>query len=129
MTSEYVAHIRVVAAEGDRDEELLDVLLAGYDESDGRIARLLKTCGYLEQRRSYCVLAIRAAIASEMDAPERAQRILTSLSDLLSATYIRWLAGLRNGVVIAVTSAMRRQSVWTAPQASLADRLASMRLQ
>src|SRR5262249_38732979 len=130
MTSEYVAHIRVVAAaEGDRDAELLNVLLAGYDESDGRIARLLRTCGYFEQRRSYCVLAIRATNASEMDAPERAQRIVTSLSDLLSAPYIRWLAGLRNGVVVAVTSAVRRQSGWTTSQSSLADRLASMLLQ
>jgi len=130
MTSEYVAHIRIVAAaEGDRDAELLNVLLAGYDESDGRIAQLLRACGYLEQRHSYCVLAIRSANAREMEAPERAQRILTSLSDLLSGTYIRSLAGLRNSVVIAVASAVRRQSGWTAPQSSLAERLASMLLQ
>jgi len=130
MTSEYVTHTRVVAAaEGDRDRELLNVLLAGWDESDGRIARLLRTSGYLEQRRSYCVLAIRSAHPGEMDAPERAQRILTSLADLVSATNIRSLAGLRNGVVVAVTSAVRRQSGWTAAQASLAGRLASMLLQ
>jgi hypothetical protein len=130
MTSEYVAHIRMVAAaEGDRDAELLNVLLAGYDESDGRIARLLRASGYLEQRRAYCVLVIRSANAGEMDSPERAQRILTSLSELLSPTPIRSLAGLRNGVVIAVASAVRRQSGWTAPQSSLSDRLASMLLQ
>ena len=127
MTSEYVAHTRVVAAaEGDRDAELLNVLLTGYDESDGRIARLLRAGGYLEQRRAYCVLAIRSANPSEMDAPERARRILTSLSDLLSATNIGLLAGLRNGVIVAVTSTARRQSGWTAPQSSLAERLASL---
>ena len=116
----------MAAAEGDRDAELLNVLLAGYDESDGRIVRLLRAGGYLEQRRSYCVLAIRSANPSEMDSPERAQRILTSLSDLLSATSIGSLAGLRNRVVVAVTSIVRRQFGWTAPQTSLADRLVSL---
>lgn len=130
MTSEYVARIRIVAAaEADRNAELLNVLLAGYDESDGRITRLLKAYGYLEQRRSYCVIAIRSAIASEMDAPERVARILTSITDLLSRTHIRSIAGLRSGVVVAVASAVRRQSGWTAPQASLAARLASMLLE
>jgi len=130
ITAEYVMHTRVVAAaEGDRDAELLNVLLAGYDESDGRIARLLRAGGYLEQRRSYCVLAIRSANPREMDGPERARRILASLSDLLSATNISSLAGLRNGVVVAVTSTVRRQSGWTAPQSSLAERLGSMLLQ
>ena len=130
MTSEYVAHTRVVAAaEGDRDAELLNVLLAGYDESDGRIARLLRSGGYLEQRRSYCVMAIRSANPGEMDAPERAQRILTSLADLVSATNVRSLAGVRDNVVVAVTSAVRRQSGWTAPQTGLAERLSSMLLQ
>jgi hypothetical protein len=130
MTAEYVAHTRVVAAaEGDRDAELLNVLLAGYDESDGRIARLLRAGGYLEQRRSYCVLAIRATHASEMDAPERSQRILTSLSALTAATQIRSLARERDGIVVAVTSAVRRQSGWTAPQSALAERLAALLLQ
>jgi len=130
MTAEYVAHTRVVAAaEGDRDAELLTVVLAGYDESDGRIARLLRAGGYLDQRRSYCVLAIRSANRNEMDSPERARRILSSLSDLISATNIGLLAGLRDGVVVAVTSSVRRQSGWTAAQSSLAERLASLLLQ
>ena len=127
IASEYVAFTRfVAAAEGDRDAELLNVLLAGYDESDGRIARLLRAGGYLDQRRAYSVLAIRSANASEMDAPERASRILTSLADLLSPTNIGWLAGLRQGVVVAVASTVRRQSGWTAPQSSLAERLAAL---
>jgi hypothetical protein len=130
MTSGYVAHTRVVAAaEGDRDAELLAILLAGYDESDGRIARLLRASGYLEQRRSYCLLAIRPANPGEMDTPERARRILAALADLVSATPFRLLAGRRNGVVVGVVSSVRRQSGWTAPQSSLAERLASMLLQ
>ncbi len=129
MTAEYVAHTRAVAAaEGDRDAELLNVLLAGYDESDGRIARLLRSGGYLEQRRAYCVLAIRSAQAGEMDEPGRAQRIQAALTELVAPTPIRALAGVRNGVVVAVTSAVRRQSGWTAPQSSLAERLVALLL-
>jgi hypothetical protein len=130
MTSEYVAHTRVVAAaEGDRDAELLNVLLAGYDESDGRVARLMKAGGYFEQRHFYCVLAIRSANPDEMETLERSQRILTSIADLVSTMNARSLAGLRNSVVVAVTSAVRRRSGWTAPQSSLAERLASKLLQ
>ena len=130
LTSEYVAHTRVVAAaESDRDAELLNVLLAGYDESDGRIARLLRAGGYLDQRHAYCVLAIRTANAQEMDSPERAQRILAALADQTAASGVRSLAGLREGLVVAVTSQVRRQSGWTAPQSGLAERLASSLLQ
>jgi sugar diacid utilization regulator len=130
ITAEYVMHTCVVAAaEGDRDAELMNLLLAGYDESDMRIARLLRAGGYLEQRRSYCVLAIRSANPNEMDSPERARRILASLTALLSATNVSSLAGHRNGVVVAVTSTVRRQSGWTAPQSALADRLCSLLLQ
>ena len=60
-TSEYVAHTRMLAeAEGDLRKELLSTLLSGYDESDGRVARLLKRSGYLEQRQSYCVVAAQS---------------------------------------------------------------------
>src|SRR5262249_30424946 len=42
-TAEYVAQTRTLAAaEGDRRSELLNLLLTGYDEADGRVARLLK---------------------------------------------------------------------------------------
>ena len=38
--AEYVAHVRSLAeAEGDQRSELLGILLSGYDESDGRVAR------------------------------------------------------------------------------------------
>jgi sugar diacid utilization regulator len=64
-----------------------------------------------------------------MELRERSQRILNSLADLLASTNIRSLAGLRNGLVVAVVSAVRRQSGWTAPQSSLAERLVSRLLQ
>ena len=130
MTSEYVEQTRVLAAaERDRGAELLGALLAGYDESDGRIARLLKSSGYLEQRQSYCVVAARSANAGEMEQPARVQRIIASLSDLIAATNIRALAGARGAAVIAVMSTSRRQSGWTAPQTNLAERLQSLLLQ
>ncbi len=130
MTSDYVAHTRLIeAAEGDLSAELLNILLAGYDESDGRIGRLLKSAGYLDQRRSYCVVGVRTPIAVELDNPERAQRLLAALANLFAPTNIRILAGLRNSRVVAVASALRRQSGWTAPQTSLAERLAAALMQ
>lgn len=124
MASDYVAHTRLIeAAEGDRGAELLNVLLSGYDESDGRIARLLKAAGYLDQRRSYCVVCVRTPIADELENPERAQRLLAAVADQFASTNIRILAGLRNSRVIALASALRRQSGWTEPQTNLAERL------
>ncbi len=129
MASEYVAHTRILeAAEGDRGAELLNVLIAGYDESDGRIARLLKSAGYLDQRQSYCVIGVATPIPAELENFERAQRVLAALADLLSPTAIRSLAGARNGRVVAIASALRRQSGWTAPQTDLALRLRALLL-
>ena len=90
MTSDYVAHTRLIeAAEGDLSAELLNILLAGYDESDGRIGRLLKSTGYLDQRQSYCVVGVRTPIAVELDSPERAQRLLAALANLFAPTSIQ----------------------------------------
>jgi hypothetical protein len=123
-TSEYVARTRMLAeAEGDLRTELLTILLSGYDESDGRVARLLKRAGYLEQRQSYCVVVAQAANAAEMENPARAQRIVSAVSDAVADTSIRALTGIRDNLVIAVLSAARRQSGWTAAQVDLAQRV------
>jgi len=127
--SEYVAHTRMLAeAEGDLRTELLSILLSGYDESDGRVARLLKRAGYLEQRQSYCVVVAQSANAAEMESHARAQRIVSAISEAVAATSIRILAGIRNNLVTAVLSAGRRQSGWTAPQADLVERIHPMLL-
>ena len=124
LTAEYVSETRALAdAEGGRRTELLNILLSGYDESDGRVALLLKREGYLEQRRSYCVVVVQPVIAAEMASAERAQRIINGLSALVAQTPFRLLAGVHNGVVAAIFSAQRRQSGWTAPQTGLAERL------
>ncbi len=123
LAAEYVAHTRVLAeAEGDRRTELLGILVSGYDESDGRVARLLRRAGYLEQRRSYCVALAQSADPIEMESPARAQRIVESITKTLSSP-IRVLAGVRNNVVVAVLSDVRRASGWTVPQAGLAGRI------
>ena len=129
MTSEYVAHTRRLAeAEGDLRTELLNILLSGYDESDGRVARLLKRAGYLEQRQSYCVAVAQSVNAAEMENPARAQRIASAIADATAASSIRVLAGVRNNLVTAVLSDRRRLSGWTAPQADLALRIRPMLL-
>lgn len=123
-TSEYVAHTRRIAeAAGDLKTELLTTLLSGYDESDQRVALILKRAGYLEQRQTYCVAVVQSVNPIEMESSARAQRIIASLADAVAPTSIRLLAGIRNHLVVAVLSDKRRQSGWTSPQADLADRL------
>lgn len=123
--SEYVARTRVLAeAAGDERTELANVLLSGYDEADARAASLLKRAGYLEQRRAYCVALARATLATEMDNPARAQRIVDALATAFAPTSIRALIAVRGDCVVAVLSDTRRQSGWTAPRADLAERAA-----
>ena len=127
--AEYVARTRVLAeAEGDQRTELLNILLSGYDESDGRVARLLKRAGYLEQRQAYCVVAAQATNPAEMEHPERPRRIALSIAEALAGTTIRALTGVRNNLVVAVLSERRRQSGWTAARSNLAGRAGSLLL-
>jgi hypothetical protein len=129
ITAEYIAHTRAMAdAESDRRSELLNILLGGYDESDGRAGRLLKREGYLAQRQTYCVAVAQPANPTEMEMPERAGRIAAAITDCLSNTAVRPLIGVRSNVVVAVLSDIRRQSGWTAPQTALAERLRTLLL-
>jgi hypothetical protein len=122
--SEYVVRACALAeAEGDQRTELLNVLLTGYDESDSRVTRLLRHAGYLEQRRTYCVVAAQSVNPAEMELPARAQRIADALLTALASTSVRVLCGMRNSFMTAVLSDTRRQSGWTAPQTALAERI------
>lgn len=124
VAAEYVAHTRALAeVAGDRRTELLNILVSGYDESDGRVARLLKRAGYLDQRQSFCVALAQSVEPLEMENPARAQRIADAIGDALAAKPIRTLVGIRNNVITAVFSDARRVSGWTAPRANLADRI------
>ena len=125
-TSEYVSRTRRLAeAEGDLRTELMNVLLGGYDESDGRVARILRRAGYLEQRQSYCVAVSQPTEPAEMDNPGRAQRLADAISQSVSGLPVRTLTGIRENLVVAVFSATRRLSGWTAPEATLAESVRS----
>jgi hypothetical protein len=125
-TSEYVAHTRQIAeAEGDLRNELLSVLLDGYDEADGRVARLLRRTGYLAQRQSFCVAVTRAVHASEMEYPARVRRICDSIEQVFAPFQGRVLNGVRDDRVISIISATRRNQdcrTHAAFQANAADR-------
>ncbi len=122
--AEYVVHTRMLAeAEGDRRIELLNILLSGFDESDGRVAQLLKRAGYLEQRQAYCVVVAQSTNPFEMENAARAQRIANAISEAVAGTSIRNLVGIRNNLVTAVLSDRRRISGWTAAQTNLAQRI------
>lgn len=122
--AEYVAQTRALAdAEGDRRTELLSLLLSGYDESDGRVARLLRRAGYLEQRQSFCIALAQSVNPQEMENTARAQRLVDAVQQSVSDLPVRTLIGVRDNVVTAVFSGTRRQSGWTAPQLTLAERI------
>lgn len=122
--ADYVATVRRLAeAEGDRRTELLNALLVGYDESDGRVARALKRAGYLEQRQAFCVAVAQSIDPREMENAARAQRIVESINAAVDKLRFRTLAGVRESLVTAVISDTRRLSGWTAPQTALSDRI------
>ena len=114
-TAEYVAHTRLLAeAERDLRSELLGILLNGYDESDARVAQVLRRAGYLEQRLGYCVAVAQSVNAAEMERPARAQRVAAALEAAVAGTTIRTLTGARDNLAIAIFSDRRRVSGWTA---------------
>ena len=124
ITSEYVHHTRRLAeVEGDRRAELLNTLLDGYDESDQAAARLLRRAGYLEQRQSYCVAVARSVDPREMENLPRAQRMADAVNEVLAPLPLRSIIGIRDNRVVAILSATRRLSGWTAPQSLVADRV------
>lgn len=124
ITSEYVHHTRRLAeAEADRRSALLDTLLDGYDEADRAAAGLLRRAGYLQQRQSYCVALARSVDPREMESAPRAQRMADAIAGALEPVRVRSIIGIRDNHVVAILSATRRTSGWTAPQTSVADRV------
>ena len=124
ITSEYVHHTRRLAeAEAGRRSALLNTLLDGYDEADQAAAGLLRRAGYLQQRQSYCVALARSVDPGEMESPPRAQRMADAIAEALAPAGVRSIIGIRDNHVVAILSATRRTSGWTAPQSSVADRV------
>ena len=124
MTSEYVHQTRRLAeVEADRRNALLNTLLDGYDEADQAAAALLRRAGYLQQRQSYCVAIARSVDPQEMESAPRAQRMADAVAEALKPAGVRSIVGIRDNHVVAILSATRRTSGWTAPQSSVADRV------
>lgn len=125
-TSAYVSQTRLLAdVAGDRRAELLGILLDGYDESDGRVAKLLRDAGYLDRRQSFCVVLAQPVDPAEMLNPARARRLADSIDKILQGSSARRLTDIRDNKVTTVFSDTRRTSGWTAPQTTLAKRIAS----
>jgi PucR C-terminal helix-turn-helix domain/GGDEF-like domain len=121
----YAERTRQLAeAAEDQRAELLNLLLDGYDESDARVAAVLRRAGYLEVRQTFCVVLAQSVDATEMGSPSRARRLAESIDQLLPQTLARRLIDVRDGMVIGVLSGVRRTSGWTAPAASLSARVA-----
>ena len=124
--STYVAQTRLLAdIAGDQRTELINILLDGYDESDGRVAKILKHAGYLDRRQSFCVALAQPVDASEMVNPLRARRAAESIDEILSGFGARRLIDIRLNRVVIVFSDTRRASDWTTPNVKLARRVTS----
>ncbi|MEM6576258.1 MAG: helix-turn-helix domain-containing protein [Pseudomonadota bacterium] len=130
-TSAYVDQVRMLAdLESDRRGQLLDMLLHGYDESDGRVAKILGDAGFLDQRRAYCVVVARSVDPTEMLNARRARRLAKALSEAFVAESVHCLVDVRDNLVVGLLSAIHRLSGWTQPAqplaASAAARLATL---
>lgn len=124
--STYVAQTRLLAdVAGDQRAELLNLLLEGHDESDGRVAKILRDAGFLERRQSFCVAVLRSVDPAEMLNLARARRIADSVNKIFQSSSIRHLVDLRDNKVTVVFSDIRRLSGWTAPRATLAKKVAA----
>ena len=104
--------------------QLLNILLGGYDESDARVAAILRGAGYLSGRQNFCVVLAQSVDATEMDNPARARRLADTLDQLVPGNLARRLIDVRDARVTCVFSGVRRTSGWTPPTASLATRIA-----
>ncbi|MGI9335155.1 MAG: PucR family transcriptional regulator [Gammaproteobacteria bacterium] len=122
----YLSHTRLLAdVAGDQRAQLLTILLDGYDESDGRVAKILRDAGYLDRRQSFCVAVARPVDPAEMLNPVRARRLTDSIDEILQRSQTRRVIDLRHNKVTIVFSHASRQSGWTAPHTALARRVTS----
>jgi DNA-binding PucR family transcriptional regulator len=124
--SAYVAQTRLLAdVAGDHRAELLNILLEGYDESDGRVAKILRDAGYLDSHQSFCIVLAQPVDPAEMQNPARARRLADSINTILQGSAARRLVDVRENKVTTVFSDARRASGWTVPHVALARRIAA----
>ncbi len=126
MSAEYVAQVRRLAcAAVDEQAALLGLLLGGYDESDRRASERLRKAGFLDGRQAFCVVLAQSVDPAHMSDAARARRMADALDELLPATELRRLTGVRGGRVTIVLAALRRVSGWSAPFPALSGRAAT----
>lgn len=119
----YLDRTRAIAeSAGDRRAELLRVLLDGYDESDARVATILREAGFLDGRQGFCVGLAQPRNPGEMDNPARANRLADSLLECLTNICPRHVFGFRDNKVVFVLSDIRRISGYSHARTSLAAR-------
>ncbi len=124
FTDAYLTQTRLLAEiSGDQRAELLTLLLEGYDESDSRVASVLRSGGYLDRRQSFCVALAQSVEPTEMLNRARAGRLADSIDKQMQGTSIRRLIDIRDNRVVVIFSATRRVSGWTAPSSALAGRV------
>lgn len=123
-TGSYLARTRLLAdVAGDERAELLSILLDGYDESNGRVAGILRRAGYLDGRKAFSVALAQSVDPAEMNNPARARRMADAIDKILQGSPGRRHIDLRDNRVIIVFADARRASGWTAPNTSLARRV------
>jgi DNA-binding PucR family transcriptional regulator len=121
----YVEHARhLSAAAVDEQATLLDLLLAGHDESDRRATSSLRKAGFLDGRQAFCVVLAHSTDPAHMLDAARARRLADALDALVPAALARRLIDVRGGTVTVVLAGLRRMSGWTAPLPTLCDRVA-----
>ncbi len=123
-TGHYLSRVRLLAdVAGDERAELVSILLDGYDESDGRVANVLRRAGYLDGRKAFCVALAQSVDPSEMLNPARARRMADAIDKTLQDAPGCRHIDLRNNRVIMIFADARRASGWTTEKSSLAKRL------
>ena len=122
----YVSQTRLMAdVAGDRRTELLSILLDGYDESDGRVAGILRDAGYLDGRQSFCVVLAQSVDPSEMLVSARARRLADSVDEVLQGKVARRLIDIRDNKATIICSDICPTSGWTVARTDLAKRITS----
>ncbi len=124
LAGAYSSHSRLLAeVAGDQRAQLLGLLLDGYDEADGRVAKILRDAGYLDRRQAFCVVLARSVDPAEMLNPARARRLADSLERALHRYPWRCVIDVRDNRVTIVVADVSRTSGWTVPSTSLAKRV------
>jgi len=124
FASTYSAHTLLLAdVAGDQRAELLHLLLDGHDEADLRVARILRDAGFPNKQQVFCVALARSVDPSEMLNVARARRLADSIEQVMAGSTVRRIIDVHEHKVTMVFADIRRESGWTAPRSSLAQRI------